>query len=208
MTYDVIATGSKGNATVLNNQILIDCGVSFKKLNMYYKNISLVLLTHQHSDHFNKKTISRLAAERPTLRFACGKFLIPLLMECNARNVDVLEENRAYGYGICNVVPVKLIHNVSNFGYKITLGNEKILYATDTNELKHVEAKNYDYYFVESNYDDDEIMQRITDKESEGKFAYEYGVLQNHLSKTKCDEWLMNNAGNNSKIIYMHQHGG
>jgi hypothetical protein len=30
--YNIIATGSKGNAVVIDQKILIDCGVSFKVL--------------------------------------------------------------------------------------------------------------------------------------------------------------------------------
>ena len=30
--YNIIATGSKGNAVVIDQKILIDCGVSFKAL--------------------------------------------------------------------------------------------------------------------------------------------------------------------------------
>ena len=32
MTYNIISTGSKGNAVVINGRILIDCGVPFKAL--------------------------------------------------------------------------------------------------------------------------------------------------------------------------------
>lgn len=32
MTYDILATGSSGNAVVINGEILIDCGVPMKKL--------------------------------------------------------------------------------------------------------------------------------------------------------------------------------
>lgn len=35
MTFDVIATGSNGNAVVLNKNILIDCGVSWKAIKPY-----------------------------------------------------------------------------------------------------------------------------------------------------------------------------
>lgn len=208
MTYDILQTGSKGNAMVINNQILIDCGVPFKKLNLYYKNIALVLLTHQHCDHFNKSTIKRLAKERPTLRFACGKFLVSFLQECGVRNIDILENDHTYGYGICTVTPVRLVHNVECFGYKIILGDEKIFYATDTNSLEHISASNFDYYFVEANYEDEEIMERIAEKEVQGMYAYEHDVLNNHLSKAKCDAWLEINKGDHSKITFMHKHGG
>ena len=36
MEYEIISTGSQGNAVVVNNNILIDVGVSFKAL----KNVS------------------------------------------------------------------------------------------------------------------------------------------------------------------------
>ncbi len=49
MTYEVVATGSTGNAVILNDQILIDIGVPFKKIEPYMKNLKLVLLTHIHS---------------------------------------------------------------------------------------------------------------------------------------------------------------
>ena len=37
MNYNVIATGSSGNATIIENTILLDCGVSFNKLKKYSK---------------------------------------------------------------------------------------------------------------------------------------------------------------------------
>ena len=44
--YNIIATGSKGNAVVIDQKILIDCGVSFKALSKVYRALKLVLLTH------------------------------------------------------------------------------------------------------------------------------------------------------------------
>ena len=44
----VISTGSKGNAVLLNDEILIDCGVPFRELEPYCKGLRLVLLTHVH----------------------------------------------------------------------------------------------------------------------------------------------------------------
>lgn len=64
MEYNIISTGSKGNAVVINDVILIDCGVSFRALKDVYKNIKIVLLTHIHSDHFNRRTIKALANNR------------------------------------------------------------------------------------------------------------------------------------------------
>lgn len=91
--FEIISTGSQGNAVVINKIILVDCGVNFKALEPYYRALKLVLLTHIHSDHFNKTAIKLLARERPTLRFACGKWLVNDVIACGVAkaNIDVLD---------------------------------------------------------------------------------------------------------------------
>lgn len=49
MNFEVIETGSKGNALVLNDCILIDCGVAYKKIEPYAKHLKLALISHVHS---------------------------------------------------------------------------------------------------------------------------------------------------------------
>lgn len=208
MNYNIISTGSKGNALVINKKILIDCGVPFAKLKDFYKSFQLVLLTHIHSDHFNKSTIKKLAQLRPTLRFGCCEWLVEELVNCgvNKKNIDVLKIGKWYEYYDFTVSPVVLYHNVEQCGYRLYIDHQKIFYATDTNSLDGIYAKNYDYYFVEANYEEEEIKERIKAKEMLGIYSYEKDVIKNHLSKQKCDEFLYENMGENSKYIYMHQH--
>jgi len=208
MNYKVISTGSKGNAVLINSKTLIDCGVSFTKLQEYYKSIQLVLLTHIHSDHFNKTTIRRLGIERPTLRFACCKWLVNNLVDCgiNKKNIDVLEIGLTYNFGICKVSPLLLYHNVPQCGYRVFIEDKKIIYATDTNTLDGISAKDYDYYFLEANYTEKGIQERIEAKRVLGIYIYELEAMENHLSKEKCDEFILNNAGDKSEYIYLHQH--
>lgn len=50
MNYEVVSTGSKdGNCLVINGEIAIDMGVTWKKIAPYAKTLKLVLLTHIHS---------------------------------------------------------------------------------------------------------------------------------------------------------------
>lgn len=49
MSYEIISTGSKGNCIVVNNNILLDIGVSYKKIKPYLKNIKLVFISHRHT---------------------------------------------------------------------------------------------------------------------------------------------------------------
>ena len=208
MNYNIISTGSQGNAIVLNNIILLDCGVPFRDLKDVYKDLKIVLLTHIHGDHFNKTTIRKLAAERPTLRFACCSWLVSELLQCGVsiHNIDSLEIGRIYDYKAFKVSPVKLYHDVENAGWRVFQNAEKAIYMTDTVTLEGITAKNYDLYLVEANYSTEELEERIRSKEAAGQFVYEYRVKRVHLSKEKCDEWLLENVGENSEAIYIHQH--
>lgn len=206
--YHVISTGSKGNAVVINDFILIDCGVPFKAIKPFAPKLKLVLLTHIHSDHFKPSTLRILSRERPTLRFACGKWLVADLVAAGvpAGNIDVLDPGVMYGYGLCNIIPVALTHNVPNCGYKIHFPIGKVFYATDTNNLNGISARHYDLYMVEANYEDDVILQKIAEKKAAGEYAYEVHAMRNHLSKAKCDNFIYRNIGHNGEYVYLHCH--
>lgn len=208
--YEIISTGSQGNAVVINERILIDCGVPYKDLVRYARSFSLVLLTHIHSDHFNPATIRKLAAERPLLRWGCCRWLVKPLVDAgvNPSNIDILSDTAIYNYGFVKIRPVILVHNVPNCGYKLQFAcpEAKVFYATDTNNLNGIEAKNYDLYLIEANYEDADIQARIAAKKETGEYAYEQQVLNNHLSKAKCDDFIYKNIGPRGEYVYLHTH--
>ena len=208
MKYKIISSCSTGNAVIIRDFILIDCGVTFKKLEKYYKDLKIVFLTHIHVDHFNKATIKKLADERPTLRFACGEWLLKDLLECgvNKKNIDVLEIGTKYDYKAFKVVPVKLYHDVPQCGYRVLFDDYKVIYMTDTRTVEGISAKNYDLYLIEGNYDEDEIEERIKEKQQNCEYVYEFRAKDSHLSKQQATEFLLNNMGENSEYVFMHEH--
>lgn len=209
MDCEIIGTGSSGNAVVINGNILIDCGLPFAKIRPYYKSLKLVLLTHAHSDHFNKSVLGRLAYTRPTLRFATPPYLIPKIIEAGVKSpqIDVMMYGTTYQYKGFDLEPFKLTHNVPNTGYKILFENgEKVIYATDTNNLDNVDAKDFDLYLIEANHTEEDIRRRIKAKEKNGEFAYEKMAEINHLSKEKADDFIYKNIGAKGRYIYLHGH--
>lgn len=208
VNYNILSTGSKGNAVIIHDRILVDCGVPYRMIQPYIGQLKLVLLTHIHSDHFRASTIRKIAEERPKVRFGCGRWLVSELVKAGVpvSNIDPLEPNKLYGYGILNVLPVSLVHNVPNMGYKLHFRDGKVFYATDTNNLNGIRAYHYDLYLVEANYEDDVIQQKIAEKKAAGEYAYEVQVLHNHLSKAKCDNWLYANMAPSSTYVYLHCH--
>ncbi|WP_454983642.1 MBL fold metallo-hydrolase, partial [Capnocytophaga sputigena] len=176
----VISSGSKGNAVIYNNAIMVDCGVSLKALEAVKRSLKIVLLTHKHGDHLKIRTLQRLQAERPALRVACGDFLLEEL-PC-IKNIDVLQVGKIYDYGAFKVSPVKLYHDVPNFGWRIFLPNgQKIFHATDTVHLEGITAKGYDLYAIEHNYCEEYIQQAIEEARANGEYTHAYGNINTHL---------------------------
>ena len=208
MNYKIISSCSTGNATIIRDIILIDCGVTFKRIEKYYKRLKIVLLTHLHSDHFKKETIKKLAQERPTLRFACCEWLLQPLLECGVlrKNIDVLQIGTIYDYKLFKIVPIKLYHDVPQCGYRVLFDDYKVIYMTDTRTVEGIVAKNYDLYLVEGNYEEEELEQRIKQKQEEGLYYYESRVRNTHLSKGQATDFLLNNMGKNSEYVFMHEH--
>lgn len=209
MICDVIGTGSSGNAVILDKHILIDCGVPFKQLQAFSKDLRLVLLTHKHGDHFHEATIRRLVETRPTLRFGMCDWMVPLAVGMiQPSNIDIMHGDKEYQYNGFTVSPFDLVHDVPNCGWRIHFRDPdyKVLYATDTGTMDGVSAKNYDYYLVEANHDEVELEIRAQEKLSRGEFSYESRAALNHLSKQKVDRWLLENAGDSSRVVYLHQH--
>lgn len=206
MNCNIISTGSQGNAVVLNDDILIDCGVSFKTLKEVYKKLVLVLITHEHSDHFNSTTLRLLSEYRPTLRFGCGIWMKNKLIEAGVdeKHIDIYKKGVKYDYRRFAVSPVNLYHDVPNFGFRVYYGQEKAFYATDTSTLEGISAKGYDLYMVEANYISDELKKKIAEKKAAGEYVYEYRKMNAHLSKEQADKWIANNMDDSSDFVYLH----
>jgi len=200
---NVIATGSDGNCEIYHGTIAVDMGISFAKIKPYVNQLQLVLLSHQHTDHFNIKTIKRLASERPTLRFGCGAWLAPLLSDI--KNVDVYELNKWYDYGAFKVCIGKSYHDVDNCFFRIEKKGYKIFRATDTAHLEGIEAKDYDIFAIEHNYDEDTVYQIIERQESQGKFAHQKRSINSHLSEQQARDFIFKNRKETSEVIRLHE---
>lgn len=46
MKNNIIASGSSGNAIILENGICLDMGVSYKKIKPYLKDIKVIFISH------------------------------------------------------------------------------------------------------------------------------------------------------------------
>lgn len=210
MTCEIIATGSTGNAVLLGGKVLVDCGVPYKKLEPYATRLKLVLLTHQHSDHFKPRTVKRLAGERPTLRWACCPWMVQHLVAAGVKKtqIDVIAPKAAkrYSESISLVQPIPIPHDVPNCGWRCDVSGERFFYATDCGSLDGVNFPGLDLYLIEANHKTAEIEQRVREKQERGEFCYEIRAAANHLSEEQATDWICRQVGPTSRYIFLHQH--
>lgn len=200
----IIGTGSSGNAVLYHKTILVDIGLPYNKIEPYKNQIQIVLLTHEHlSDHLNISALKKLCFERPSLRVACGHWMVKYLD--GIRNVDVIEAGCVYDYGAFTISHVTLYHDVPNIGFRIFKGNHKTLHVTDTSHMIGIEAKNYDLYAIESNYNEDTIFDSIKRKQDNGQFAYQLGAVNSHLSEQQARDFIFKNRAEHSQVIRLHE---
>lgn len=200
---NIISTGSHGNAVIYFNSILVDCGVGYSLLEPYVKQLQIVILSHVHKDHINLKTLKKLQFERPSIRIGAGEHMKELLT--GFKNIDWYQPLTEYMYDGFTVSPVMLYHDVPNFGYRIKVDGKKLFHATDSSHLEGISAKGYDYYCIEANYDHEYALERISEKELTGQFAYEKGAINSHLSEQQMMDFFYANKGEHSQLIRLHK---
>lgn len=212
MTYNIIATGSSGNAVVIDGCILIDCGVPFKSLAPVINYIKLVLLTHIHKDHFKPNTAAAIHRRRPTVRFGCCGWMVAPLLDAGVskRMIDVYDLGTGSFYGQnfpYAIEPERLTHNAPNCGYRIFgPDGDRLFYATDTGTLDGITAKDYDLYLIEANHTRAELEARAAEKQAAGVYAYEVEAAQNHLSQEQAMDWIYQNIGTKGRYVFLHGH--
>lgn len=163
MTFTPLASSSHGNAYVVSDgatSILLECGLSFKKLQKALGfdvgGIAACLISHEHKDHAGcymeliKSGIPVFASEGTVE-----------VLDCDL--IQTMEERQEVHIGTLDVLPFATFHDaVEPFGFLIRsrIDGEKLLFATDTVNLAY-RFPGVNIVALEANYDD-EILARAT----------------------------------------------
>ena len=210
INYEIIQSGSDGNCIIINKYLMLDCGVTYKKIKDKLNDIKIIFLSHSHFDHIRPSTIKKIAYEKPNIKFLIGHYLVSSLLALGVdkKNIFLLDLDKWYDIGIFKVKMQYLYHDVPNNCLHIEFKNKKkLFYAVDTSQINHIEAKNYDLYLIEGNYEsNEEIQQRITEAKKQGEFTYLDRVQETHLSQVDALNWLFENNKNNGEYMFVHQH--
>lgn len=164
------------------------------------------------SDHLLPSTIKHIAFNYPTIKYITGSnIVVEKLVECgvNKKNIYVLKSGKKYNLGMIKVKLEELYHDTPNYALKWEYNGKKGIYAVDTNEISHMQAKNYDLFLIENNYNEEllekHIQECINNNDDENKLYYLNRVKLTHLSSKKANDFLIENMGYNSIYEYIHK---
>ena len=183
MYFHIIASGSKGNATiVVSNKtvLLIDMGITLKRLeeglseiNLSKNDITGALFTHDHTDH-----ISGIRFLSPKIMYGLQGTLPSL------SNVVVL--NQPFRIGDFEITPIETSHDATNpCAYLIKDNNESLFYMTDTGVFLEENLpliKNPTYLIIESNHDIRMLLKTNRPFELKDRIMSDHGHLCNEDS--------------------------
>ena len=195
MKVNIIATASTGNCFLFEDSIIIDIGVPMKQLEgvLDFKEITHILLTHIHGDHFNKTTIRNIIANHKHIKFIFGEWMREPMRLLRVDNFEVIDMNKLYDFDVFKLVGVNAYHDVENCGYRLVFGEHKHFHMTDTSTLEGITALNYDTATVECNYHKETALGIIEEKYERGEFSHLRKALENHLDVADCVSFCVEN---------------
>lgn len=206
MKFDVISSGSKGNATIVmssNQAILLDFGISKKRISDVLKDygfafddLQAVFLTHTHSDHASD--VFNVTQEK----LFCPQPKIPKVGFLISGN-HLVKAYQVFHVGVFTITALPLSHDCPNtMGYLVDDGFEKLLYVTDTG---FVPEKNFPYmndctyYIFESNHDPKMLYESRRPDYLIRRIISDTG----HLSNYDGSYYLSNLIGNHTKEVVL-----
>ena len=190
-------SGSSGNSLFVeseNNKLLVDAGVSSKKIEEALANLEIdptsidgILITHEHSDHvqglgtFAKKFNLPVFVNEKTLD------AMPKQKEkISEKNIKLFNINEKFEIGDLKVKPFSIPHDAANpCGFNIFKDDKKISIATDIGHMTNGILKNLEdsiFIMLESNYDPEVLKYSKYPYQLKTRIAGPDGHLSNELA--------------------------
>lgn len=215
--FQSIVSGSSGNCTLVccnNTKILIDCGISGKKVTAYLNDIGIdpaeihgIFVTHEHIDHTSgvgimsrKFNIPVIASEGTWDGMSIGKI--------TEENKQIFTKNNPMEMGDICITPFEIPHDAMQpTGYIIHSDGKKIAVATDIGHITNTVADSLigcDAVILEANYDEHMLQTGPYPQNLKARISGTMGHLANkdagalalHLAKNGTKRIMLGHLSN------------
>lgn len=198
MNITIHHSGSAGNLYQIDN-LLIEAGVPIKQikkaLNYGLSEIAGCLITHSHGDH--------ACAARHIMRAGvdcyCSQDTANEL-GLSGHRLHIIESGKQIQIDAWAIKPFDLVHDVPCLGFLLAQGEEKLLYANDTNYVPY-RFRGLTHIMLGVNYDTEILVDNITC----GYLNPEAGkrILKNHMSLDTAKGFFRANDMSRVEEIYL-----
>lgn len=192
MLVSVLASGSKGNATLIRTQkynFLVDAGMTCSYLNeklqtynLSLSDIDYIILTHTHIDHTS--SLNNLIKKYHPIIVMTDQMFFDLKYLSAYEQIQILIDDLQIEDVL--IESIKTSHDTSDSrGYIITEGSSSVVVVTDTGYLnqKHfAKLTNKSVYVFESNHNVEMLMHGRYPKWLKKRVGSDVGHLSNEAS--------------------------
>lgn len=213
LEIDIVASSSRGNCIIIDKKIMVDIGVGIGKVENKLNDLEAILLTHEHKDHINIKTLKKVILLKPNVKVLTPYYMLDLLLKNGIGTNNIVSIDMGLNkFPHMQIIAIKTEHYntdyslCDNFAYKIKWRGKKIFFATDLRSYDNLSAKDYDYLLIAANYCEIKIEELINNLEW-GEYNRFNRTRLAHPSKQQANKFIVNNAGDHTIIYLLHQSG-
>ncbi|NLY21051.1 MAG: MBL fold metallo-hydrolase [Tissierellia bacterium] len=216
MKFCSLSSGSSGNCQYIeteNSKILVDAGMSGKKIEELLKSIDVeakdldaIFVTHEHNDHCAGVGVLSRRYDLPVFANKdTWEAMLPTIKEVKESNIKVFDIEKDFEFRDLHIVPVPLFHDAVNAnGFVLENEKSKVSIVTDTgwvsSDMKEL-ILNSNLYFIESNHDEDMLKNGHYSWVLKQRILSTRGHLSNFHTATLLGEIL---KANRERIILSH----
>lgn len=208
ITIKPIVSGSTGNCYYISDgktNILIECGISFKKIQQAVgfkvSKLSGVLISHEHKDHSH--------SAKDMIKAGINCYMSPgtaKVLKLSGYRVKTVSAMEQFKIGTWEILPFDTIHDSEELpckeplGFLLVSGKNKIFYSGDTAYLRY-RFKGLTHIMIETNYQDELLQQNI--EEGIVDYGLKRRLLQTHMSLKQVIVFLKVNDLKSVQEIYL-----
>lgn len=213
---EILGTGSTGNAVLIDDKIMIDCGLGVNKLLPYLQDVRHLFITHRHSDHLNISVLKNIAKKvsESIIRFGLhvNSDCYNMIERKAPEIAEMIESERLTSHSLLDlkidgveykIETYPLYHDVENQGFVITKNGKTLIHATDTSTMKDAPNRQFDVILVEGNYDESKLIEYL--KSDDREVRYRAARNLRHLSIQAHENFVKSHSHRDTISLMLHE---